>query len=72
MTTGERLRQLRREKGWSQEQLSRLANVPLGSLNRYERNVFEPSLSRLRSLAKALDVDLDTLAGQENQTCTVG
>ena len=55
---GERVRELRRAKGLSQEELAFKANVHrtyLGSIERGERN---PSLKNINAIARALGVSL--------------
>ena len=58
---GERVRELRQEKGLSQEELAFRAKVHrtyLGGIERGERN---PALKNIKSIADALDVTLSEL-----------
>ena len=58
---GERIRQLRKDRGWSQEELahrSKLHRTYISSLERGRRNV---SLKALEQLASAFSVPLKTL-----------
>lgn len=58
---GRRLRELRRARGWSQEELAARAErhwTYIGGVERGERN---PSLTVLAALAKALNVTLSKL-----------
>jgi len=58
---GQRIRKLRRERGWSQEELAarcKLHRTYLGSVERGERNI---SVISLRRLARALRVSLSEL-----------
>ena len=53
---GQRVKSLRLEKGWTQEQLARRADLHrtyIGSIERYERNV---SLLNIERIAKAFGV----------------
>jgi len=53
---GQRVKSLRLEKGWTQEQLARRADLHrtyIGSIERYERNV---SLLNVERIAKAFGV----------------
>jgi transcriptional regulator with XRE-family HTH domain len=61
LTFGKRVRQLRLEKGLSQEELAFSAGVHrtyLGGIERGERN---PSLKNIAAIAQALDVALSDL-----------
>nr|WP_243239902.1 XRE family transcriptional regulator [Sulfobacillus harzensis] len=58
---GERLRDLRHDRGFSLKQLAELTGVSIALLSQVERNQIDPSLNTLRKLAKALDVPLFSL-----------
>lgn len=53
---GQRLSEVRHERGLTQEELARQANVALNTVARIENGRVEPNMSTLRKLAKALDV----------------
>lgn len=58
---GHKVKTLRLEKGWTQEELARRADLHrtyIGSIERYERNI---SLLNLERIAKALGVDIKDL-----------
>jgi transcriptional regulator with XRE-family HTH domain len=58
---GERVRELRRAKGWSQEELAFKSGVHrtyLGGIERGERN---PALKNIAAIAKALEITLSEL-----------
>ena len=58
---GEKVRLLRFERNWSQEELARRADLHrtyIGSIERYERNV---SLLNVERIAKALGVKIKDL-----------
>ena len=58
---GEKVRALRLEKGWTQEELARRADLHrtyIGSIERHERNV---SLLNIERIAKALNVNIKDL-----------
>ena len=60
----ERLKMLREEKGWTQEELAEISEVSLVSVNRYELGVRKnPGLTELKKLCKAFNVSLDFLSG---------
>jgi transcriptional regulator with XRE-family HTH domain len=53
---GNRLRDVRKEKGISQEELSYLADVEHSQISRIERGVINTSLSQIFQIAKALKI----------------
>lgn len=55
------LRAERARKGYSQEYLSEKADITPEYLNRIEKEKYSPSLIVIVNLAKALDIDLNTL-----------
>ena len=58
---GNKVKTLRLEKGWTQEELARRADLHrtyIGSIERYERNV---SLLNVARIAKALSVNIKDL-----------
>jgi transcriptional regulator with XRE-family HTH domain len=57
----ERLRQLRRERDWSQGQLANRAEIDTQRISKYERGISSPPLEVLVRIARALDVSLDYL-----------
>ena len=61
MPLGEKIRQLRSERGWSQGQLAaRLGGDP-GQISRYETGKISPSIDVMVKLAEAFDVSADYL-----------
>lgn len=54
---GDRVRQLRRERLLTQEELSERSGVGVTSIIRVERGQVEPRFSTIRKLAKALEAD---------------
>jgi transcriptional regulator with XRE-family HTH domain len=61
MPLGERIRQLRAERGWSQGELAaRLGGDP-GQISRYETGKISPSIDVVVKLAEAFDVSADYL-----------
>jgi transcriptional regulator with XRE-family HTH domain len=64
----ERLRRLRKEKGYTQEELGKLADVHNVNLSRYERGLSNPSAVVLKRLAEALGVSVGHLVeGDPNE-----
>ena len=65
-TFSERLRQLRTERGWSQQVLANHLKVSKSSINMYERGEREPGIELLESVADTFNVDMDYLIGRSN------
>lgn len=57
---GNKLRELRKEKGVSQEELCRRANLQLSQVGRIERGEINTSISFVYLFAKALEVEPKT------------
>lgn len=58
---GQRIQQLRNEKGWSQFQLSIEADLTKNQIGRIERAERNTSLVTLNRIATALEIPLSTL-----------
>nr|WP_321510271.1 helix-turn-helix transcriptional regulator [uncultured Hyphomonas sp.] len=58
---GKRLRALREERGWSQEEFADRAGLHRTYVSAVERGVRNPTLSVLERLAKALGVSMTEL-----------
>lgn len=57
----EKLKELRNEKGISQEKLSELLNVSRQSISRYENGTVQPDFDKLITLSKYFEVSIDYL-----------
>lgn len=60
---GQRIKEVRREKGWSQERLSEEIDVTTVYISRVERGSTIINLKRLAQISKALDTNLEYLVG---------
>lgn len=69
---GERLKQLRHERGWSQSQLAKAVGLTKQAISSYEINNITPSFDRLTLLADALHVSTDYLMGKSAERDIVG
>jgi transcriptional regulator with XRE-family HTH domain len=58
---GERLKQLRRERGWSQADLAARIGADAGQISRYENGHMTPSAEAVAKIAEVLDVSADYL-----------
>lgn len=59
---GLRLKSLRIDRGYDQEQLSKLSTVPVGTIQSYESGLKIMGMSNATKLADALECSLDRLA----------
>ncbi|MGG4489234.1 helix-turn-helix domain-containing protein [Metabacillus idriensis] len=65
---GDRLRELRQEKGYSISELADLAGVSKSYLSYIERNIQKnPSLQFLQKISMTLEVDLEYLVGYDKE-----
>ena len=58
---GERVKQLRKDKGWTQKALGNKIGVTYAQLNKYEGGSNAPPLDKLQMLASALETSIDYL-----------
>ena len=65
-TFGERLKNLRKEKGLGQVALAKQIDVGKSVISLWEQDKCEPTLGKLVALAKIFGVSIDYLAGLEN------
>ena len=70
MTFGEKLTQLRKEKGWSQSELARQIGVHVGHISRIEHGKAAPSIEVLKKATRALSVSADYLLNDEIDEAT--
>jgi transcriptional regulator with XRE-family HTH domain len=63
---GENLRRIRREKGYTQAQLARMAGISRRMVGHYETLVKRPSIDKVKKIASALSVNDNELIGFEN------
>ena len=61
MSLANRLKQIRKDKELSQQQLADLSNVHISNIGRYERGGANPSAEVLNRIAQSLDVSPDYL-----------
>lgn len=67
MTTGEKLTKLRKEKGYTQEQLADLLKVSRQAVSRWESDLAFPETEKLIRIAKLYDVSLDYLLLEDSE-----
>lgn len=61
----ERLKELRKEKGYTQEQMANILEIGQSTYAKWENDRTEPSFENLIKLADLLEVSLDWLFGRE-------
>ncbi len=59
MTIGEKIKELRIEKGLSQQKLAKLIGVSQKAVDYWERNINEPKASYIISLVKIFNMSFD-------------
>jgi transcriptional regulator with XRE-family HTH domain len=62
----EKIRQIRKEKGMTQEELAKKVGVKRAVISKYESGSIEPSLTQLQKIADALEVPFGNLVLEEN------
>lgn len=65
MTFGEKLQKLRKEKGWTQEQLASQISVSRQSLSKWELDASLPDTEHIIQLSKLFNVSTDYLLMEE-------
>ncbi|GAF66467.1 putative transcriptional regulator [Bacillus sp. TS-2] len=63
---GERLKELRLEKGIYQKEIADLLNIHIRQVQNYEKNESDPPTSKLIKLADFFNVSLDYMAGRSD------
>ena len=67
MSFGENLRRLRRDKGLTQAELGKLADMKITHMSKLENDTGDPKLSTLYKLMGALECSADTLLMDANK-----
>lgn len=65
--TGEKIRELRKERGLNQDQLAELASLNRVTIAKYESGRVEPGAHALSRIADALEVSTDVLLGRTEE-----
>ena len=60
----QRLRDVRKQYKWTQEETAKQCNIPFRTYRRYETGEREPQISSLVKIADVFQVSLDYLAGR--------
>lgn len=62
---GEKLRQLRSEKGNTQLELAKAVNVSVKTVKNWESDINDPDLSHAIAIAEYYDITIDELVGRD-------
>ena len=65
MTLGEKIKKIRKEKGWTQNDLGKLVNMHERQISKYEMNQIKPSSEVIIKIARALKTSSDYLLFDE-------
>ncbi len=65
MTFGEKIKKLRKEKGWSQEELSKKIGTDTRQVSLYENNKVSPSAETVVKIARTFNVSIDYLLSDD-------
>lgn len=68
MTIGQRIKNLRQKKNWTQKELGEKVGINWTNITRYEKDKIKPSVKMLRKFADALEVPADKLVYDEEET----
>lgn len=67
MNMGDKIIKLRKEKGWSQQQLAKMVGTSGAIIGRYERGEMAPSVEVAKKIADAFNATLDYLVDDTKQ-----
>ena len=71
MSLGVKLRQLRQNKNWSQQDIAHRLNISQPAYNKWETDMAKPNMNNLAKLSEILEVDVyELLEGTFSQTNT--
>jgi len=68
MSFGEKIKQLRKEKGWSQDKLGELTKIHGRHIGKYESGQVMPTAEAIIKISKAFTVTTDYLLLDNNET----
>ncbi len=63
-----RLKELRKDRGWSQQKLAEMTGLSFNAITKIEQGIAKhPTLKTLLKLSEAFEVSLDDLVGNNNR-----
>ena len=60
---GERLKNIREEKGYSQEEVAKMIGASKATMSKYENNINPPKMELAKAIAKNLNISFNWLIG---------
>lgn len=63
MTVGENIQKLRKDKGYTQKELAKMAGVATGTIQQYELGKRQPRLEQLKKIANVFHIYVGELLG---------
>lgn len=67
MSFAKRLTAVRKERGWTQQEMANVIDIHLSQVKRYESGDTQPSLDVLCKIARSLNISADRLLFDENE-----
>ena len=67
MLIGTKVKEIAKNKGISLNQLEKDTKIATGSISKWDK--ISPSFEKVCNVAKALDINVDELIGDENKQC---
>ena len=61
MTIQEKIKKVRKQKGWTQKQLAKVLHITQAAVGQFETNENPPKIDTLKKIAAALDVEVEYL-----------
>ncbi len=68
VSLGDRIKQIRKQQGLTQDQVAEAAGIDSKSLSRIECNRFNPAIDTLQALAVAMDIPIKEFFDQDSET----
>ena len=65
MTIHERIRELRKKAGYSQQQMARKLHLTQGAISQWENGITVPAADQLSALADVFEISVDELLGRD-------
>jgi len=68
MKIGERMKEIRKSRGWNQDQVAKLLGVTRQAISHYERGIREPNYEMVEAFADRFNVTIDYLQGRDDNS----